>query len=149
MKSLATYSASKGAFTIIEVLLVIAIMLLLAVVAIPLSAGFGTNATLDDAAGALIQNMRTLHTRSVAGLDGASHSISFYADRYVLDESTGTPVEMKLPAALSLSKTIPAGTVVFSKATGVPSFTGTITLTHTAGGMRTIVLNAIGMVEEQ
>jgi len=147
MKSQETYSASGLGFTLVEVVLVIAIMLILAVVAIPLSSGLGTNATLDDATGALIQNMRMVHTRSVAGLDGASHSISFYADHYVLDESTGAAIEIKLPAVLFLTSTI--SNVVFSKATGVPNFTDTITLTHNAGGTRTVILNAIGMVEMQ
>jgi len=56
--------------------------------------------------------------------------------------------ETDLDAALSLTTSVPGNDITFSKGRGLPNNTGTITLTHEAGGERVITVNAQGAVEE-
>ena len=152
--------ARRQAFTLIELLIVIGIMLILAAVVAPIYGNLQVSGQLNENTSQIIQTLRIARERSIARLNNASHGVYFQADRYTLHQGTSYVLreseydrEVILDDALGLSWSL-TGTgeeddINFSKGLGVPNKTGTITLTHDVSGTRQIIINSFGMVEEE
>ena len=137
-------------FTLLELVLSIALLSILAVITIPLYRTFQVKNTLDTGTYEIVAALRRAQLLSQAAeADGqwgvAVHSgsvtifqgMSYAARNAALDET------MTL-----VSSVIPSGTseIVFSEVTGLPVSAGTLTLTSSTGLQRIITINAKGML---
>ncbi|HMB65996.1 MAG TPA: prepilin-type N-terminal cleavage/methylation domain-containing protein [Patescibacteria group bacterium] len=160
--SLFPCSNDKG-FTLIELLIVIGIFLVLAVFVLPVHGNLQVSTQLNENSSLIIQTLRIAQERSSSGLNNTNHGVYFrinargaedkfvlyqggsygnrekeYDRKYFLDEV----LSFSLPGASSEYD------LNFSKGEGIPDNPGTITLSHSAGGEREIIINEIGMVEK-
>lgn len=155
-------SAAKKGITTVEILLVATFALIIVGSATPLYSKFYLGSQLDEHAHQLLQNIRTAHTRSVARLNNAAHGIYIAQQYIVLYQGTSNDPSptyatrdnvydrvIMFPRSITLSTTLSGGDVSFAKATGVPTKTGTVTLTHDIQGAQSIILNSFGMAEIQ
>lgn len=152
---------NKLGFTLIELLIVMALVVLVIVAAVPIYSNFQTSSQLNESASQVVSTLRLARTFSVARQNNSSHGVYIDAvpggaDHIIL--FTGTSYVLRNPAydrittfdsALSVMPALSGGAieVVFSRAQGVPSATGTIAITHTTTGSRTISINALGTVD--
>jgi len=159
MKSRET-SGTSG-FTLVELLMTMALLLILGASAVPLYGNLYTESQVDEVADLMVQMLRTTRVRSQAGLDDATHGFYVDARSYVLYEvSAGvTPIEysnrnasfdfvVSMPSAITLSTSIPTGDLIFTRPRGIPSIaaTETITITHESGARRDIEINSFGII---
>lgn len=150
---------SRG-FTLVELLIVIAVTLILAVAAVPIYGNLQVQSQLNENTSLLIQSLRTAQERAMARVNNASHGIKLFSNSYILyqgssyaERSQSYDRTIELGDAISVEKSL-SGTgeddeINFSKSLGVPDMTGTITLTHDTGDVKTIEINAFGKTEEQ
>jgi|SRR3989344_810594 len=145
-------------FTLIELLLVIGIFLVVGIAVTPLYGNLSVATRLNEEASQLVQTIRIARARAVSGFRASRHGVCFEfaagGDRYILYQGDDCATRLAsadrvtdLPSALRLTTTLPGPDLNFS-ATGTPSVTGTITLAHTTYGTRTIIINELGLVEE-
>ena len=142
---------SHKGFTLPEVLLSVALLTIIGGMSIPMYRVFMVRDELDSAATTLAQNLRRAQmlSRSSSGdmtrgvHVGVGSILIYKGSNYVLrdssfDENTSIPTTI-----------VPTGTteVTFSKVTGLPSATGTFTLTSQANEKRTITINEKGTVD--
>jgi prepilin-type N-terminal cleavage/methylation domain-containing protein len=159
-----SYSLLKNhGFSLTELLIVVAIMLVLVVTAVPLYNNLHVESQLDDVASGLVSALRGARINSVARVNNSTYGLyvdsSAVPQQFVVYEvSAGvTPVifgnrivpndvPTTLPSSLSISTTIPGGDISFQKGTGQASDTGspTITVMHASGEFREITINPIG-----
>ncbi|HEY4476868.1 MAG TPA: GspH/FimT family pseudopilin [Candidatus Paceibacterota bacterium] len=162
MKLQANEATSRG-FTLIELLIVLAIGGLLAGAVGPAISRFPSGSQLDEVAGDLAQTLALARARSVAGLANSTHGVflernSGVPDRYILfrggsyttrdplfDEVAIIRDSIELTAALVGDAT----EMIFASYSGSPNVTGTITLTHSTGGGRTLRVNDLGFVNTE
>lgn len=148
----------KNGFTLIELILVIGITLVLAVAAIPIFGNLQVNTQLNEQTSQLIQTIRLSREQTLAGVGNQSHGI--YIDvgspgKYILFEgesyatrNMGKDREQQLDHVLSISTDLTGNELVFDQTTGRPQQTGSITLSHSVEGSRVVVINSLGLVEE-
>jgi prepilin-type N-terminal cleavage/methylation domain-containing protein len=149
----------KG-FTLMELLVVIAITLILGVATVPIYGNLQVSSQLNDNTAQIIQTLRTARERSVARYNNSGWGVYFEinaggSDRYILYQgssygarNTDYDRATTLDNALSISSTLSGSEVNFSLGLGVPNNAGTISLTHAVKGLRQVVVNAFGMIEE-
>lgn len=150
---------TKG-FTLTELLIVIGIFAIIAAVAVPIYGNWQTMAQSDEAASAIIQNLRLAKTRSEAGLNNAPHGIylevnestddtfTIYQGNSYASRNTDYDQETILASALNLTTTLAGNEINFTKGLGEPSATGTITIVHEATNETIIIsINSSGVIE--
>lgn len=138
-------------FTLIEILLSVAIISIVASLSLPILSSFNDRNDLDITAQGIASGLRRAQTyaRGVNGdsqwgvrVQSGSATVfkgSSYGTRDTAYDETTTIPALLTPTGLS--------DVVFSKLEGAPSQTGTITLTNTnTNETRAITINAEGMV---
>lgn len=145
----------KG-FTLTELLIVIGITLMLAVAAAPIYSGLQVSAQLNENTSQMIQALRTARVESVAGVNNSRHGVKFDSNTYTLYQGNSYATRdanydrvHTLDEVLSITHTITDGDVNFTKNKGKVENTGTITLTHDVAGSKTIIVNSMGVVEEE
>ena len=137
-------------FTLLEVLLSMAVITIIAGITIPVYQSFQVRNDLDIAAVNTAQSLRRAQALSQA-VDGdttwgvfiTSGSLTlFKGASYAARDATYDEL-FDVPTSLT-----PLGVseIVFAKFTGLPTSTGTITFTSNANETRTITINAKGMV---
>lgn len=152
---------SSPGFTLIELLIVMALVVLLIVTAAPIYSNFQTSSQLNESAAQVVSTLRLARTLSVARQNNSSYGLSIDvdpggADRIIL--FSGTSYALRNPAydrittfdgALSVTPSLSGGAreIVFSRAQGMPSATGTIAIIHTTTGSRIISINSFGAVD--
>lgn len=137
-------------FTLIEVMLSVAVIAIVAGISAPVYQSFQVRNDLDIATVSTAQGLRRAQVLAQAvdgdtswGLRIQSGNLTLfkgvsYAGRdTIADEVTLVPTSIT-PSGVS--------EVVYSKFTGLPQTTGTLTLTSNANETRTITINAKGMV---
>jgi Tfp pilus assembly protein FimT len=146
---------SQQGISFVEILVVVAITLLLAVAAVPIVGNLQKSSQLNTESVQVIQTLRTAKERATAGLRDANHGVYFEPDRYTLYQGSSYAARdanydrvLTLHAALTLSNDFPGNEVNFSKGFGKPDTIGTVILTHNVQGTKTITVNIFGMVEE-
>lgn len=139
----------KG-FTIIEVLLSLAIIGILAGISTPIYQSFQVRNDLDIATVTIAQSLRRAQTLSQSvdndstwGIDVRSGSITIYKGVSYIARDSAYDELFEMPSSLT-----PSGMngVVFNTLTGLPQKTGSIILTSNANETRTIIINSKGMV---
>lgn len=158
------YSAGRRAgFTLIEVIIVIALGVTLLTALLPLYGNLQVSAQLNESTTQLIQMLRIGREWSIARRNNSSFGVFFDVrepgqSRAILFQGTSYAVRdpsidrvFALAGVLSLSPTLVNGSteVVFTRASGIPSTSGMLTLTHATAGVRYITIHETGRIEEQ
>ena len=138
-------------FTLIEMVLSVAMFTLILTMTLPMLRTFTVRNDLDVATNSVVQNMRRAQTLSYLADGDTSWGIhlsvgsiliykgvSYAARDQTYDEVTTIPTSIAI-AGLS--------DVTFTKATGMPQSTGTLTLTSALNDTRNITINQKGMVD--
>ena len=152
----------KG-FTLIELLIVIGITLVLVAAVVPIYGNLQVFSQINENSVQVIQSLRIARERSMSGVNNVQHGVYFEANvspeqnKYVLyqglsyNERTAV-YDREVILGKDLKFSLPGGVseyeINFSKGLGVPNNTGTISLTHDVQGARQIIINNLGMVEE-
>lgn len=140
----------SSAFTLLEVLLSIAMITVIAGISLALFYGFQSRNDLDIAANTIVQAYRRAQIMSRA-VDGdtswgvriqSGSIVVFKGTNYTSGRDAAYDEIFDMPANISLSGVQEA---VFAKFTGLPGTTGTTTLTGVNNETKTITLNSEGM----
>lgn len=149
-------------FTLLEVLIVVALMIILAATALPLYGNLQWTAQLNEIEARAVGELRLARELSSARSGDSQYGVYFEvnpasADRMIFFRGASYALRnpdydrtTSLSDILTLQSGLSGGgdEVVFTKNFGIPSVTGTITLTHSGSGdSRVISINAYGMVE--
>lgn len=143
--------ASAGGFTLLELLLSIVIIGSLVGVSLPVYESFTRRNDLDLAAQNLAMSLRRAQTyaRAVEG-DAAwgvavqSSALTLYKGNTFASRDTSFDEAIAIPGSISRSG---LSEVTFAKMSGAPNVTGGFTLQSTTNDVRTVTVNAKGMVE--
>lgn len=141
--------ATKG-FTLLEMLLSVAAIAIIAGIGIPVYQSFQNRNDLDVAAETLAQTLRRAQILSQAvdgdtswGLYAQSGSITLFKGASYASRESAFDEAFDVPTSITLTG---VSEIVFTKFTGLPQATGTITLTSNIGETRNVTLNAKGTV---
>lgn len=158
MTSRATFKDSRG-FTFVELLIVIAIGLIIVSAVTPIYGNLQVSSQLTSSQDHLLQTLRVARERSIAGLNDSQHGVYldidpsgadsftlYQGNDYATRDSAYDRVET-LSVSVAISTTLAGSEVSFSKGIGLPSATGTVTLTHDVDGSRGLSINRLGAVE--
>ena len=143
-------SNSQSGFTLMEILLSVAIIAIIAGTSIPIYQSFQVRNDLDVVANSIVQTLRRAQVLSQSS-DGDSSwgvyiqstsTVLFKGSSYALRTSALDEI-FEVPGSLT-----PTGVleIVFTKFTGEPQVTGTTTLTSTTNETRNIYINSKGMI---
>lgn len=141
---------SKG-FTLLEILLSIALIALLAGIAAPIYQSFQVRNDLDIAANTVAQTLRRAELLSQAvdgdvswGVSIQSGSITLFQGVSYAGRNSDFDEIFDMPTSIT-----PSGLqeIVFSRFSGEPQTTGTCTLTSSINEIRTITINEKGTIE--
>ncbi len=135
-------------FTLIEILLSVALIAMLAGLSLPLYASFQNRNQLDLNTTAVVEMLRRaqLYSRSVNG--DSQWGVNIQAGAVTLFKgSSFASRDTSYDEALSLSEsTSGLSEIVYSKLSGTPNTTGNIVLTSVNNETRTVAINAKGTV---
>ena len=154
----------KG-FSLVEVLVVIGIMAIMIIAGTYFYSNLQLATQLDENTSQIIQTLRTAREYSVAGYNSSPYGVYFLVtgtpDLYILyqgssyaSRNTSYDRIATMDRALSASSTnlsLIGGNIDinFAQGSGTPSNVGTLVLSHSAGGSRSININKFGLVELQ
>ena len=139
----------KG-FTLLEILLSIALIALLSGLSVPVYQSFQVKNDLDIASNTIAQNARRAQVLAQAvdgdttwGIYIQSGSITLFQGSSYASRNTNYDEDFEMPTSI-----VPSGLqeIVFSKLYGEPQVTGTVTLTTSTNETANLILNEKGMV---
>lgn len=138
-------------FTLLELIVVMAIVVVLAVVSVPLLNRLQTANVLAVQKDQMLLVLRRAQTQSFSGLNNASHGVAFTMNTYTLYE--GDDYANRLSSNDEVFDTLDNISVsgltdiTFNQKTGTPVLGGTITLTNTIDNqVLTITINDEGAI---
>jgi prepilin-type N-terminal cleavage/methylation domain-containing protein len=141
----------QAGFTLLEVLLSVAIMSLLAGLSLPVYESFARRNDLDVTTQSTVNAIRRAESYARAVQGDSLWGVKFQASGMTLFKGatyaardTSFDEVITVPGAVTVSG---LSEVDFAKVTALPNTTGTVTLTSTTNDTRTITLNAKGMVD--
>lgn len=152
------FSKKKG-FTLIELLIVISIVVVLLASSIYIYGNLQVTSQVDNSTNLIIQNLRIARQRSVSRLNNSIHGIYVEInpsadDRVILFQGasyatrdTAYDYVLEIPSTITLSTTLTDNEIVFTRGTGIPDRTGTITITHSVTGTQVITINSFGLIQ--
>ncbi len=142
--------SGRHGFTLLEVLLVVAIIGVVAGISIPVYQNFQVKNDLDIAANSIASSFhraRTLATSSEGdsrwGVSIQAGSITVFQGTSYASRNSAFDEVFSVPATITPSG---LGEVVFDQLTGTALSTGTVTLTASTGRVRTVAITAKGTV---
>lgn len=143
----------------IELLIVIGVTLIMVAGVRPLIGGNISN-QVNESASQIISNLRIARERAVARVNNSAHGVFFTINASGADSLTvyqGSSYALRDPtydlvinfdAGVNIITTLSGTEVNFSRQFGTPSNTGTVTVSHQAGGLVKIVtVGSLGKIE--
>ncbi len=152
------FTKKTTGFSLIELLIVIGITTILAGVSAVVYGNLQVSAQLNDVSAQLTQSLRLAREQSLAGLNNIDHGVKIDSNQYTLYQGASYNIressyDRVFPLASALTLTLdltPAGSdIIFYNGIGSPSATGTITVSHSVTGTKTIIINNLGVIQEQ
>lgn len=149
------YRSAYAGFTLIEILVSIAIFLLLTGGAAFIVVTFLVSTDLNETSAQIAQTLRIARERSMAGLNNAQYGVYFDGTnrRYVLYQgasyntrNSALDTVTDIVNTLTVTTTF-SGDVNFSRL-GNATINGRITLAHSIGGNRTVDINQFGIISQ-
>ena len=138
-------------FTLLEVLLTMALITVMVSVALPVSLAMLTRNDLDVSVVTWVHDLRRAQVLSRAsdggvrwGVSLSSSTITLFQGESYANRIQSSDESYALPSSITATGT---QEIVFIKMTGLPQATGTTTLTANSGDVRTIIINAKGTIE--
>lgn len=154
MSDIASKKTKKG-FTLIELIIVVALIIMFSALILPVGFNFYQESTLKDQAKTLENSLRRAQAMAITGRRESNAGVKIDEGQYTIfeRESFGEPrpeVDITIPFPIALSATGP-DEIVFQKLTGLPIFseeeaTTTITLKFGANSQK-ININSQGKIE--
>lgn len=153
--------STPSGFTLIEMVLVIALVAIMLVLMIPVSRQFQVSALLTSETAALVADLRRSQAAAVAGANDSAHGVHFDptpTDRWVLFRGNtyvqGAPENEvhALPSVLDITTVTLTGggqDILFTERRGMTGNSGLISLRAPNGETRTVSVNGRGVVEVQ
>lgn len=147
-----TANRIPGGFTLVEALIVVALLGVIVAFAIPFYQSFQVSSQLDNTTHELVQTLRRAQMQAMASQGGTDYGIALASDRFTLfrgaSYSTSDPFNelIVIPPTLSISSGL-GNTITFSVVRGAPSSTGSITVQTNNGKTRTITINPRGVID--
>lgn len=153
----APYRSARG-FTILELLVVIALMAVLSALTMITLIQPQTTVSLDSAVEVLVADLRSQQTKSMVGDSGTGgaqvpHGVYVQAGSYTLFKGaaySGADTDnfvITMDSSISLGTTLPSSQAVFAEASGELTAASTITVTNTISGQSKVIsLNRLGVV---
>jgi len=155
----------KRGFTLVEMLIVIAIMVVVASAAVPLYGSLQVKAQLGESTSQIVQSIRIARANAVSGFNSTSSGIYFFinpvgADTYTIyqggsyaSRNASYDQVNTLDNALSINNigfVLVGGSIDinFARGSGKPGNTGSFNLIHSVQGTSTISLNNLGLVQQ-
>lgn len=133
--------STKG-FTIAEIIVAIAIMILVSSVGVVTFVSSKNSANLNSYTDGIISSLEQARSNAVSGKGGSSYGIRFatstlthtlfIGSTYSSSDASNVVTQIGSGYTISTNLTASSTTIVFSRLTGVPSATGTITLLQQA-----------------
>ena len=140
---------NNAGFTLIEMMLSVAVIAIIGGISVPIYQSFQVRNDLDIAAVTTAQSLRRAQVLAEAvdgdtswGVEIQSGNITVFKGVSYASRDTNYDEVSDVPTSITSSG---LSEVVFTKFTGLPASTGTITLTSNANETRTITINAKGM----
>ncbi len=142
--------AYEGGFTLVELLLSVVIISMLVGASLPVYESFARRNDLDITTQNLVQTLRRAETYARAVNYDSAWSVAVQESTIILfrgtvfaSRNTAYDETVAIPASID-----PSGLaeIQFTKFSAMPNTTGTITLTSTANDIRTVTVNAKGVV---
>lgn len=141
---------SSAGFTLIEIIMVTAMIGMLVVATVPLTQRYFTRGKMDAVVREFIASTRHAQTLAQSEVDGAAWGVYvgssfitvFQGDSFALrsvayDESTSYPASMTITGTVEYD---------FAQRTG-KTVAGTLTMTDESGDVRTVTVNEFGVIE--
>lgn len=144
-------SMNTRGFTVVELMLSVAVIALMAGVSIPIYRTFQTQNEADIAVQMIAQAMRTAEIQAVLGYASSDWGVYvttetltvFKGDSYASRDTDFDDVQ-EMPGSVTISG---EQEYIFPLGFTAPQSTGVIVLTSTDQGVRTVTINALGTVE--
>ena len=138
--------------SIVELILVIAIVVILSAIAYPFGVSFLARNHLKNKTNEIVSSLRIAQINSISGKEDSQWGIYIDSDNIIMymgssyvPPGTDQDQSYEIPGAISIS---PNPTeLVFDKLNGDPSSTATITVTNSLGNSNTITVNEVGIVD--
>lgn len=144
-------SIRQQGFTLVEVIITLAIVVIVAGVSFPLYSHWQDIDALDSSRFAILQDVRSAQASAIAGENQSSFGVFFSSTEYTIYQgdayTSREPAEdivRYLKDDLILSG---LSEVAFEKETGTPSTTGTLVITNTkTNNTESITVNDVGLI---
>jgi Tfp pilus assembly protein FimT len=152
------YSSKIRGITVIEILFTVAILAVLSQISISVFSGLANSQALDRDVTIVANYIDKARTMSINSVNSLVHGIKFESSKITLFQSStfslaNTVDVYDIPAQTTISNISLTGantSLYFNKLTGVPSATGTITLTDSQGERsKSIIIYGTGVVDIQ
>lgn len=157
-RTVAVYASTCAGFTMVEMLIVIALMGAALTLAAPVLDTLVQNRDLDGQTGLVADSLRQAQTAAMTGLGDGAYGVHFASDGFTY--FTGTSYNAADPdnvvhgfsgfvSIIDVTLTDSGTDVVYRDHHGVPEESGSITLTEPGGRTTLVVVGEAGLIETQ
>jgi prepilin-type N-terminal cleavage/methylation domain-containing protein len=138
---------NSRAFSLAEIIVVTAIIAVLAVIGVSAFMSARQSAAMNAVSDGIVSVFEQARANALSGKGGTSYGVRFSASSYTFftgssyNASDATNIVHQVASGYTLSNSMSAssGVVVFARLTGVPSVTGTVTITQTSPAKTRII----------
>lgn len=142
-------------FTLIELILVIAIISALAVLSVPVLGNFSGRTQIDSTTNEIVSALRFAEQKAMAVENDSQFGVYFddANNKFYLFRGTSYTdfpserIEYVYSDSITVTQSFVDNDVDFNKLYGTTSDTGNITVTNNIGGSRTVNVSALGKIE--